>query len=125
MQKQRQEHRGKLGLETDFSSAVFAEQESFITLLLRSRVPVFLVSLLIEDSVEVQRLVALRHQLNENEVRKKTISSEITGEELIQGVRVGPAFKFKGYNGEIPTIGDIPTMEISSDKRVKESSCSF
>ena len=33
-----------------------------------------------------------------------------------QGVSAGPAFQFKGYNGEIPTIGKIATMKISSDK---------
>ena len=42
-----------------------------------------------------------------------------------QGVRVEPAFQFKGYNGEIPTMGEVATMKISSDKRVKESSDSF
>ena len=34
-------------------------------------------------------------------------------------MRVGPAFQFKGYNGEISTT------KTSSDKRIKESSGSF
>ena len=42
-----------------------------------------------------------------------------------QSVRVGPVSQFKGYNGEIPTIGEVSTMKISSDKRVQESSSSF
>ena len=29
---------------------------------------------------------------------------------------------FKGLNGEIPTIGEVPTIKISSDRRAKESS---
>ena len=30
-----------------------------------------------------------------------------------------------GYNGEIPTIGEVRTITISSDKKAKESSGSF
>ena len=34
-------------------------------------------------------------------------------------------FQSKGYNGDIPTIGEVPKMKIISDKRAKESSGSF
>ena len=37
-----------------------------------------------------------------------------------QGVRVGPAFQLKSYNGEILTIGEVPTMKVSSDAESKE-----
>ena len=40
-----------------------------------------------------------------------------------QGVRVGPAFQFKGYDGENPTT--VATTKINSDKRERNPQTVF
>ena len=78
----------------------------------------------------------LRHQQNENEVRKPLATRrQDRGKKNLynwryrsryfdQGVRLGPAFQFRLQWGN-PHNREVPTMKISSDKRVKESSSSF
>ena len=80
----------------------------------------------------VQKLMILGNQPNENEVRKKTTCSEKTGSmrrtyttrDSDQGILVKvcvirTSFSVQGLQGGNLQNRELPTMKISSDKRIK------
>ena len=86
-------------------------------------------------AVAVQKLMILRHQPNENEVTKKALEARrqrrrtytMRDRDRVYRSRCacGTGLSVQGLQWEIPTIGKVPMINISSDKRVKESSRGF